>query len=50
MRLFYASSPAEPPKVLHYGLYWDIAGFDYDFDKHWHYGFDPFLCPPWNMR
>lgn len=38
---------AEPPKVLHYGLLWEVAGTGYKFDKHWHYDFDPLKCPPW---
>ena len=37
-----------PPHVLHYGLAWKV-GDHYTFDKHWYYGFDPFLCPPWNL-
>ena len=41
---------AEEPYVLHYGLLWNVADSDYQFDKHWYYGFDPFKCPPWNLR
>jgi hypothetical protein len=22
----------------------------YSFDKHWHYDFNPFTCPPWNLE
>ncbi|KAL4524683.1 hypothetical protein Ndes2526A_g06797 [Nannochloris sp. 'desiccata'] len=40
----------EPPKVLHYGLTYEIKGTGYKFDKHWHYDFDPFQCPPWNFK
>ncbi len=40
----------EPPKVLHYGLTYEIAGTGYKFDKHWHYDFDPFKCPPWDFK
>ena len=38
--------------VLHYGLLWDVAGSSpkYTFDKHWHYDFDPFKCPPWTLE
>lgn len=39
----------EPPKVLHYGLYYEVANTDYKFDKHWHYDFNPFKCPPWDL-
>lgn len=39
----------EPPKVLHYGLLWQVPGTQYSFDKHWHYQFDPLSCPPWNV-
>lgn len=31
------SSPGIP-KVLHYGLLFEVD--NYKFDKHWHYGFD----------
>ncbi|KAL4516545.1 hypothetical protein Ndes2437A_g00686 [Nannochloris sp. 'desiccata'] len=40
----------EPPKVLHYGLTYEIKGTGYKFDKHWHYDFDPFQCPPWSFK
>jgi hypothetical protein len=40
----------QPPKVLHYGLTYEIEGTGYKFDKHWHYDFDPFQCPPWNFK
>ena len=40
---------SEPPKVLHYGLFWEVEGSTYKFDKHWHYDFDPFECPPWDL-
>jgi hypothetical protein len=40
---------AETPKVLHYGLLWQVAGTQYSFDKHWHYQFDPLSCPPWEI-
>jgi hypothetical protein len=39
----------EPPKVLHYGLLWNVPGTQYSFDKHWHYSFDPLSCPPWQI-
>ncbi|KAK9864376.1 hypothetical protein WJX84_004323, partial [Apatococcus fuscideae] len=39
----------EAPRVLHYGLLWDIPNTDFKFDKHWHYGFDAYKCPPWNL-
>lgn len=40
----------EEPMVLHYGLLWNVEGTDYSFDKHWHYGFDPLACPPWDLN
>ena len=40
---------AVPPKVLHYGLHWEIGNTKYEFDKHWHFNFDALQCPPWNM-
>lgn len=40
---------AVPPKVLHYGLKYEVAETEYAFDKHWHYHFDATLCPPWDM-
>lgn len=40
---------AEPPKVIHYGLLWNVPGTDYSFDKHWHYQFNPLVCPPWDI-
>ena len=33
--------------MLHYGLLWQVPGTDYSFDKHWHYDFNPLVCPPW---
>ena len=44
---------AEPPKILHYGLKWDIpepGGTTYTFDKHWHNGFKATRCPPWDLE
>lgn len=40
------------PYVLHYGLLWNIeqdGNKVYEFDKHWFYAFDPFICPPWDL-
>ncbi|CAD7695974.1 unnamed protein product [Ostreobium quekettii] len=34
-------------KVIHYGLTHRVGG--YGFDKHDHYYFNSFRCPPWNM-
>ena len=34
---------------MHYGLLWEVPNTGYKFDKHWHYGFDPFKCTPWNL-
>ena len=42
-------SSAVPPKVLHYGLHWEIGKTGYFFDKHWFYDFDALQCPPWNL-
>eukprot|EP01026_Neomeris_dumetosa_P046542 TRINITY_DN39642_c1_g1_i4.p1 TRINITY_DN39642_c1_g1~~TRINITY_DN39642_c1_g1_i4.p1 ORF type:complete len:400 (-),score=44.28 TRINITY_DN39642_c1_g1_i4:273-1445(-) len=36
--------PSEPPRILHYGLYFKIQ--EYEFDKHWYYNFDPLSCDP----
>ncbi|KAK9809464.1 hypothetical protein WJX73_010859 [Symbiochloris irregularis] len=36
------------PRVLHYGLRWDIEGDSpWEFDKHWYQGFDVLACPPY---
>ncbi|MEW5312642.1 MAG: hypothetical protein WDW38_004261 [Sanguina aurantia] len=35
------------PKLLHYGLMFDVG--NYTFDKHWHYDFDVTKCPPWDL-
>ena len=35
--------------MLHYGLLWDVPNTEWKFDKHWHYGFDAYKCPPWNL-
>ena len=40
---------AVPPKVLHYGLHWEVARSGYEFDKHWFFDFDALMCPPWNL-
>lgn len=40
---------AVPPKVLHYGLHWEVGKTGYEFDKHWFYDFDALQCPPWNL-
>ena len=47
--LYPGYSTYEPPKVLHYGLVYTVPGTSYQFDKHWHYDFDAFQCPPWNF-
>lgn len=44
-----AVTVAVPPKVLHYGLHWEIGSYGYEFDKHWFYDFDALQCPPWNL-
>eukprot|EP01023_Acetabularia_acetabulum_P037225 TRINITY_DN35252_c0_g1_i1.p2 TRINITY_DN35252_c0_g1~~TRINITY_DN35252_c0_g1_i1.p2 ORF type:complete len:196 (-),score=34.61 TRINITY_DN35252_c0_g1_i1:13-600(-) len=36
--------PIEPPRIIHYGLYYEIDNYEYD--KHWFLGFDPLVCPP----
>lgn len=36
------------PKLLHYGLLFEVQ--KYKFDKHWHYDFDVTKCPPWNLK
>ena len=48
MMLYPGYEVRTPPSVLHYGLRWSV-GLNFEFDKHWHYDFDPFLCPPWNL-
>lgn len=40
---------AEPPRVLHYGLLWEVKGHNYAFDKSWYKNFDPQQCGPWDM-
>ena len=41
--------PAEPPRVLHYGLLWEVKGHNYAFDKAWYKNFDAQQCGPWDM-
>ena len=42
---------AEAPKILHYGLLWEVNDSDkYSFDKHWHYEFQATRCPPWDLE
>ncbi|GFH05540.1 ShKT domain-containing protein, partial [Haematococcus lacustris] len=41
--------PRAIPKLMHYGLLFEIPGTSYKFDKHWHYGFDVKRCPPWDL-
>eukprot|EP01025_Chloroclados_australasicus_P052133 TRINITY_DN6067_c1_g1_i1.p1 TRINITY_DN6067_c1_g1~~TRINITY_DN6067_c1_g1_i1.p1 ORF type:complete len:651 (-),score=58.20 TRINITY_DN6067_c1_g1_i1:656-2545(-) len=41
-------TPSEPPRILHYGLYFKIE--DYEFDKHWFYSFDPVSCGPFDFN
>ncbi|BDA49070.1 Peptidyl serine alpha-galactosyltransferase [Coccomyxa sp. Obi] len=40
---------SEPPRVLHYGLLWEVKGHNYAFDKAWYKNFDPQQCGPWDM-
>ena len=40
---------AEPPRILHYGLLWEVKNHYYMFDKAWYHDFDPLQCPPWNL-
>jgi hypothetical protein len=42
--------PADPVRLLHYGILWNVSGTGYSFDKHWHYDFDALACPPWSLR
>jgi len=37
--------PPDVPHVIHYGLQYAVAGWEYD--KHHYFDFDPFKCPPW---
>ena len=39
--------PHNTPKLMHYGLLFEING--YKFDKHWHYDFNVTQCPPWDL-
>ncbi|KAI8102669.1 hypothetical protein M9434_005468 [Picochlorum sp. BPE23] len=52
LMLYPGYATSEPPHVLHYGLLWQVHSpeKEYSFDKHWHFGFDPFMCPPWNLE
>jgi peptidyl serine alpha-galactosyltransferase len=38
--------PTTPPRLIHYGLNFTIESTEgtYNFDKHWHYQFNPFAC------
>lgn len=40
---------AEPPRVLHYGLLFEVKGHGYSFDKAWFHEFDPQQCSPWDL-
>jgi hypothetical protein len=40
---------AEPPRILHYGLLWEVKDQRYFFDKAWFRAFDPLQCPPWEL-
>jgi hypothetical protein len=53
MMLYPGYDVTEIPHVLHYGLLWTVkqeGKTAYEFDKHWFYGFDPFVCPPWDLE
>ncbi|KAL4441065.1 hypothetical protein ABPG77_010496 [Micractinium sp. CCAP 211/92] len=45
-----------PPKVLHYGILWNVTSSlpdaepIYQFDKHWFEEFDALACPPWEIN
>lgn len=51
LMLYPGYATSEPPHVLHYGLLWQVHSpeKEYSFDKHWHFGFDPLMCPPWDL-
>lgn len=36
--------PQYAPRVLHYGLFYNIPGTTYKFDKHWYRSFEPLVC------
>ena len=40
---------AAMPKVLHYGLEWEVEGTSWKFDKHWYQHFDALVCSPWDL-
>ncbi len=42
-------SHAEPPRVLHYGLLFEVKGHGFAFDKAWFHDFDPQQCTPWDL-
>lgn len=52
MMLYPGYDVSVSPYVLHYGLLWKVEQESkkvYEFDKHWFYSFDPFVCPPWDL-
>ncbi|WIA09314.1 hypothetical protein OEZ85_008721 [Tetradesmus obliquus] len=49
--LYPSYMPNGVPRVLHYGLLFEVAhkGGKWSWDKHWYHGFDVHKCPPWNL-
>ncbi|KAG1673277.1 hypothetical protein FOA52_002557 [Chlamydomonas sp. UWO 241] len=45
----YQTTNGAVPKLIHYGLMFDIDGGAYKYDKHWYFDFDVRQCPPWDM-
>jgi hypothetical protein len=41
--------PRTTPQLLHYGLRHTVNTTEglFQWDKHWHFDFDPMQCPPW---
>lgn len=45
--------PEVPPRLLHYGIFWEVGSTGFQWDKHWFRDFDPLACPsddlvPWS--
>ena len=47
----YPGYPADvAPRILHYGILWEIGKTGFMWDKHWFRDFDPLKCPPWENQ
>ena len=48
MQYYPSYSPKDIPILTHYGLRMNLG--NYTFDKHDHFMFQSFFCPPWNLE